>query len=100
MPLRRDLFGKLSPTFDTITPDAFVTFNGYGDLGGYAPARILSHMAGWTYRKIEFTCSPMYINAGGYLVAPEEIAAPFTDRQLNLSVSQHSSLYERELVNA
>ena len=63
LPLRQDGNGRLNPTFDTATPDAFVVFNGYGGLGGYVPARIMSHMAGWTYRKIDFSCSSMYINA-------------------------------------
>jgi hypothetical protein len=96
MPLRQDERGRLTPTFETETPAAFVVFNGYGDLGGYAPARIMAHMAGWTYRKIGFDCSPMYINAGGYLVAPEEIAEQYTDGHLSLSVDQHSRLYHTE----
>jgi hypothetical protein len=103
MPLRRDESGHMRPTFDTMTPDAFVVFNGYGDLSGYAAPRIVAHMAGWTYRKIDFNVDPMYINAaGGYLVAPEDIAAPYTDGSLYLSVRQHSSLFETErvLVNA
>ena len=100
LPLKADLYGELSPTFNTITPDAFVVFNGYGALSGYTGARILSHMTGWTYRKIEFKCSPMYINAGGYLIAPEDIASKYTDGSLYLSVSQHAGLHERELANA
>jgi len=71
MPLKLDELGNLIPTFDTETPAAFVVFNGYGDLGGYAPARIMSHMAGMTYRKITFDAQPMYVNPGapgvGYL---------------------------------
>jgi hypothetical protein len=100
MPLRQDGRGNLRPTFDTMTPDAFVVFNGYGDLGGYAPARIMAHLAGWTYRKIGFGCDPMYINAGGYLIAPEDIAGPYTDGSLRLSVGQHARLYESELSHA
>lgn len=87
---------RLVPTFRTMDADALVVFNGYGDLGGYAPARIMAHMHGWTYRKIAFSCDPMYINAGGYLVAREDIATPYTDGALNLSVRQHSDLYENE----
>lgn len=102
MPLRKDERGHLVPTFDTVTPAAFVVFNGYGDLSGYAAARIMTHMAGWTYRKIRFECTPMYVNAGGYLVAPEEIAKQYTDGSLSLTVSQHARLSESErvLVNA
>jgi hypothetical protein len=98
MPLRRRENGQLRPTFDTMTPDAFVVFNGYGDLSGYAAPRVVAHMAGWTYRKISFSCSPMYVNAGGFLVAPEEIAQHYTDGQLHLNVDQHSSLFESEQV--
>jgi hypothetical protein len=105
MPLRLrtetgDSFPPLVPTFSTMGADAFAVFNGYGDLGGYAPARIVAHMAGWTYRKIAFSCDPMYINAGGYLVASEDIAEPYTDGSLRLSVPQHSDLYESEMSHA
>lgn len=102
MPLKLGADRHLVPTFETLAPDAFVIFNGYGDLDGYAAPRIIAHMAGWTYRKIAFDCEPMYINAGGYLVAAEEIAAPYTDGSLSLEASQHARLFytERELVNA
>jgi hypothetical protein len=105
MPMRLTENGQLTPTFNTMTPDAFVVFNGYGDLSGYAAPRILAHMAGWTYRKISFSCAPMYVNSsGGYLVAPENIADKYTDGSLNLSVTQHAHLFEtekeKELVNA
>jgi hypothetical protein len=54
-------------------------------------------MAGLTYRKIGFGCGPMYINSGGYLIAPEEIAQRYSeDRSLYLDVSTHASLYDRE----
>jgi hypothetical protein len=53
-------------------------------------------MAGWTYRKIDFHCDWMYINAGGYLVAPEEIAKQYTNRRLSLSVHKHASLFTTE----
>lgn len=103
MPLRLKN-GDLTPTFETETPDAYVVFNGYGSLGGangYAPARILAHMVGWTYRKIDFTCSPMYVNSeSGYLVAPEELASEYTDGSLSLSLSAHSNLYRDEKVLA
>ncbi len=103
LPLRRPPAGQgttLGPTFATMDADAFAVFNGYGDLGGYAAARIVAHMAGYTYRKIGFSCGPAYINAGGYLVAPEEIAEQYTNGSLHLSVDQHSRLYERELSHA
>lgn len=88
----------LVPTFDTLTPDALIVYNGYGALSGYVPARILSHMYGWTYRKVYFYATPMYVNnERGYLVAREEIAAPYTDGTLNLGeLDIHSSLYNTE----
>jgi hypothetical protein len=99
MPLKRNERGSLAPTFNTETPDAFVVFNGYGDLGGYNAARIMSHMSGMTYRKISFSGSPMYVNGdSAYIVAPEEVAAQYnTGGALSLSTSEHSDLYRREL---
>jgi hypothetical protein len=85
---------RLTPTFDTLTPDAMVVFNGYGELSGYTPARIVSHMLGWTYQKINFDATPMYINSGGYLVGPEPVVQA-TD-ELYLSVHKHSRLFETE----
>lgn len=109
MPLKRSGNGNgLVPTFTTDTPDAFVVFNGYGNLDGYTGARLVSQMYGMTYRKISFECSPMYVNScAGYLVAPEELASHYTDGRLYLEVQQHSDLFnqeqaanERELANA
>jgi hypothetical protein len=102
-PLKQDDQG-LTPTFNTETPDAFVVFNGYGDLSGYAAPRLLSHMAGMTYRRITFSCSvtdldneDMYVNGdSGYLIAPEEIARHYTDGSLSLSLQKHSNLYYNE----
>ena len=94
MPLRRNLRGLLIPTFNTQTPDALVTFNGYGTLQTLAPARVLASMTGWTYTQIEFECAPMYVNAGGYLVAPEQTAQDVTT--LALAVPQHSRLFDDE----
>lgn len=102
LPLRETETGELVPTFETEAPSAFVVFNGYGDLGGYMPARIVAHMAGMTYRKIGFSCSPMYVNNGsGYLVAPEDIATRYTDGSLYLNTDAHSMLFhtERTLAN-
>jgi hypothetical protein len=98
MPLKLSASGHLEPTFNTETPDAFTVFNGYGDLAGYTAPRIVGHMAGWTYRKIGFDASPMYVNAGGYLVAPEEVAKKYdgTNNYLILRLSQHADLLKRE----
>ena len=86
---------ELVPTFDTLTPDAFAVFNGYGDLSNYTAPRIMAHLAGWTYRKISFSCSPMWVNSGGYLVAPEDTVRQQGD-SLRLSVSEHADLYHTE----
>jgi hypothetical protein len=98
MPLRQSKGRGLTPTFDTLTPDAFAVFNGYGDLSGYAAPRVVTQMAGWTYHKISFTCDPMYVNSGGYLVTSEEIAERYEllGRALKLSVNAHSSLFDDE----
>jgi hypothetical protein len=97
LPLR-DNDDEWLPTFETESPDAMVVFNGYGNLGGYIPARILAHLYGWTYRKIHFGAEPMYINAGGYLIASEEVAAPLTDGALSLVLDTHSALYDTERI--
>ena len=86
------------PTFNTENPDCFVVFNGYGDLESYAPARILAHMAGMTYKKIEFDCRPMYVNAGGYLVAPQDIIE--STSYISLTTMPHATIATQELVNA
>jgi hypothetical protein len=98
MPLKLDEQGELHATFDSMTPDAFMIFNGYGDLSGYAPARIVAHMAGMTYRKVSFDNSPMYVNnSSGYLVANEEIADKFHKRgRVSLHTATHSNLYHTE----
>lgn len=107
MPLKKNTRGGLEPTFDTMTPDAYVVFNGYGKMTGYTAPRILCQMTGMTYRKIQFTCNPMYVNSSaGYLVAAEDLASRFTDNNvLSLRLAHHSDLFmregrEKELVNA
>jgi hypothetical protein len=101
MPLKKvepALYGPgLMPTFESESPDAFMVFNGYGNLSGYPAARIVAYMAGMTYRKVGFTASPMYINnESGYLVAPEEIAERFTDGEIHFELDVHSNLFNRE----
>lgn len=62
----------LIPTHDTLTADAYIVFNGYGDLDGAKPARIIGHLTGKTYRKIEYAADQQYVNNGGWLVSDEE----------------------------
>lgn len=98
MPLRQTETGRLVPTFDSLAANAYMVFNGYGDLSGYTPARVVAGMAGMTYRKISFDCSPMYVNGEtGYLVSSEEICAKYaTDGRLSIDADTHSNLYYRE----
>jgi hypothetical protein len=97
LPLRLTNWGGLTPTFDTMTPSAFAVFNGYGELSGYAAPRVLAHMAGWTYRKVTFSCDPMYVNSGiGYLIGPGELTERYRDRSLSLDVERHSTRFEDE----
>lgn len=82
------------PTFDTEAADGFVVFNGYGDLQNYGPARIIAHMTGLTYRKVEFHHGAAYINAGGYLVAPETLTSAHS--VVNLQSTAHSNVFQVE----
>lgn len=97
MPLRHD-GDELAPTFNTLSADAYIVFNGYGYLKGYAAARIIAAMNGMTYRKREWCCSPMYINGdSGYLVAPEHLL----DAPLPRHIDTHSNIaLEQDTDNA
>lgn len=87
----------LEPTYNT-EAEAYVVFNGYGDLSGYSGSRVLAHLTGMTYRKIKFECEPMYVNGdSAYLVGSEEIVSKYAKR-LVLDVFQHSNLFESEQV--
>ncbi len=92
MPLKPNFRGGLTPTFDTAAPAAYVVFNGYGQLAGYTAPRLLSAMAGWAYKRIEFGCDRMSVNAGSYLVAPD----PGMFRDLYLNPREHASLFDDE----
>jgi hypothetical protein len=98
LPLKR-VGSSLVPTFDTMTPAAYMVFNGYGELSGYAPARVWAHMTGMTYRKVGFSLGSAYVNSGGYLVAPEELATLYTDGSLYLNsddAPEHADLWDQE----
>lgn len=98
LPVRRHLdLDRLVPTFDTEQPDGFVVFNGYEELGGYKGARTMAYLSGWTYRKVQFSASPMYVNSdSGYLVGPEDLIERFARDGIQLELDAHSDLYERE----
>ena len=101
MPMRL-VDDALTPTFDAVKADAYVVFNGYGDLSGYTPARIVADMTGLSYRKIGFQCSPMYVNGdSAYLVASEDVAARYGERgNLRIYADTHSNLHDREAAAA
>lgn len=62
----------LDATHHTTDAHAFVIFNSYGDLGGFLAARIIAHLTGKTYRKIEYNADGQYVNNEvGYLVADQ-----------------------------
>lgn len=87
----------LTPTFNTTTADAYIVFNGYGDLSGYAAARVIASLTGLTYRKVGFRAEPCFINGDtGYLVCSEETAKRHEDQGLVLNLDDHSTLYHDE----
>lgn len=106
MPVNGSAEAGWKPTFDSTDADGYVIFNGYGDLDGYAAARIVSMMNGMTYRRISFDCDPMYVNGeAGYLVTSEALAAAYdSNGRISLNTDTHSNLYNdestRALVNA
>lgn len=70
------LNADLKPTHDAKNAAAYIVYNGYGEMSGYTPARIIAQMTGMTYKKINFSASPQYVNSGiGYLVASAETCA-------------------------
>lgn len=77
----------LMPTLDAYGAHAFVVYNGYGDLEGYTPARLMAYLTSRTYKKIGFEASYQYINAGGYLVADQETC----DKTTSIEISGLSS---------
>lgn len=76
-----------APTGDAQDADAFLVFNGYGELEGSKSARILAALTGHQVQRVSFYCdSAMYVNGStAYLITPEQE----TDRthiQLSLDV--------------
>lgn len=73
------LNSDLKPTHDAMGAHAYIVYNGYGDLDGYKAARIVAHLTSKTYRKVDLSASPQYVNSGvGYLVADEATCAATT----------------------
>lgn len=66
------LGADMLPTADATGAHAYVVYNGYGDLSGYAAARIVAYLTGKTYRKVSLHLGDQYVNSKtGYLVAGE-----------------------------
>lgn len=66
------LDADMRPTHDTMGAHAYLVYNGYGNMDGYTPARIVAHLTGRTYRKVAVSLRPQYVNnSNGYLVADE-----------------------------
>jgi hypothetical protein len=64
------LNSDMQPTHDALNAFAFVVYNGYESLEGYAAVRILAHLTGRTYRKVALSINGQYVNNNsGYLVA-------------------------------
>lgn len=85
------LDSELCATVDAEGATAFVIFNHYGDLEGYAGARILAQVTGMSYRTLSggFTLGDAYINPGSaILVAPADVLAE-APTAIRLSVSEH-----------
>lgn len=84
-------------TFDTRDPDAWVVFNGYGNLDGHMAAAVMSDLLGLPYRPVTFGVSRMYVNSEhGYLL----VAHGPEVSDLYLDTSDHSDLYHDEQQSA
>ncbi len=90
-PVSIDADGYVDESAETESPDGYIVFNGYGDLGGYGPARIVAQMTGMTYCKINFNYGEAYINGNvGYLVSSVDNVAKFTDGGIELDSAVHA----------
>jgi hypothetical protein len=70
---------EMQPTHDAVNAHAYVVYNAYGDITGYQAARLIAHLTSRTYRKIDLSSSPQYINNNtGFLVADEATCAETT----------------------
>lgn len=81
---------NMKPTHATLDAHAYVVFNGYGELDGYVGARIIAHLTGKTYRRIDLHSDAQYVNGGfGFLVAAEEVCANEDLRMIQWSADAH-----------
>ena len=67
------LDADLTPTHDTTGAAAYLVYNGYGQLAGYAAARLVAHLTSRTYRKVSCQLSYQFVNGNtAYLVADQQ----------------------------
>jgi hypothetical protein len=78
------LSSEMEQTHDTLGAHSYVVYNGYGTLQGYVAARIVAHLTGKTYRKIEFNATNTYVNcSSGYLISDQETCDVIESIQLS-----------------
>lgn len=75
LPVTVDADGRFASCHEN-DADAWVVFNGYGDLEGYAGARIVAALTRLSYTKVSLHVSGAYVNGeSGYLVGSPELVA-------------------------
>lgn len=87
-PLDKDM----RPTADVEGAHAYVVYNGYGELSGYTPARLVAHLTSKTYKKIEFSANYQYVNCGGYLVADQETCNATDEVYIGSGLDSHQKV--------
>ena len=88
---------NLEPTHESEAPRAYVVYNGYGDLEGYAPARIVAHLTGMTYRKVSLRLDPQFVNSSaGYLVSDQSTCENTPD--ISYSANKHATLDSSDII--
>ena len=84
----------LVPTHDSIGADAYLVYNGYGDLDGYTGVRIVAHLTSKSYKKIAVRIDRQYVNGdSGYLVADESILANIDRVQIDLEEHEQADAH-------
>lgn len=86
------LGADMRPTQDVRNAHAYVVYNGYGDLAGYGAARLVAYLTSKTYRKIGFEANYQYINAGGYLIADQDVCDATNSVYIGGDLNPHSKV--------
>lgn len=91
------LDADLNPTHDTMGAHAYLVYNAYGELTGYAAARIVAHLTSRTYRKVNIYSDEQYVNGdNGFLVADEQTCS--ATESLRFTDSCHHT-YDASTIN-